>query len=360
MRGRYLIILIVMSIFLLLEAGCQEQANKQEEPGAVLTPPKQIAGPKKAETIEQAGKTGPKITFEKAAQDFGEVGPGIKRTSEFKFTNTGDSLLEITKVEGCCGVITKLDKMQYEPGESGTIKVEYSTSSVAGVMNRQLHVVSNDKTNPRAALTIKAKIVPKISYEPQRGLKILLKGEQTSCPEITITSLDGKPFAIKGFISTGNCLTADYDPSVEATKFVLQPKVDVEKLQKQMNGFVHIRLTHPENNTIAIAFNAVSRFKITPPQIVAFNAEPGKSITRKIWVLNNYEEEFEIESISSQNDIIKVRSQDAIKNGYQFILEITPPAKESEAGFTDVLLVKIKGQKELEVKCRGFYLKKKE
>ncbi len=367
MRTNSLLLLAVFFSFALLsQIACQEQAKTPTKIRVELTPsePNKVTRPivteaVKVETKEKTIETGPKITFEKDIYDFNEIGPGSKKTCDFKFTNTGDSRLEITKVEGCCGVTTKLDKMQYEPSESGIIKVEYAANTVAGIMSRQLYVLSNDKTNPRAPLTIKARIVPKISFEPQRGLRLLLKDEQLTCPEITITSLDGKPFAIKDFKSTGNCITVGYDPNQQATKFVLQPKIDMEKLRGTQNGVINISLTHPEGDSVTIPFSALPRFQVTPPQLIAFNAEPGQPIARKIWVLNNYGENFEIESTSSENGIIKVVSQDAINNGYQFMLEIMPPSDESKTRFNDVFTVNIKGGEKLEVSCRGFYLRRK-
>lgn len=365
--NRLISIIVVINCVLFLQMGCQEQAKVPTEPKVVVTAPQKVTGPEKAKPEkaepEKAKaehkpiKIGPKITFENAVYDFGEVGPGTSNTGEFKFTNTGDSLLIITDVKRCCGVITKLDKKEYKPGESGLLKVEYTSNLKAGIMSRQLYVDSNDQISPSTALTIKAVTVPKVSYEPER-LQLLLKDE-ASYPNITITSLDGKPFSINGLESTGNCITADYDPSVVATKFILQPKVDVTKLQKFLNGQIKIGLTHPETDSIIIPFSALPKFKISPPQIIAFNAEPGQPITRKIWVLNNYDETFEIESASSQNGIIKVLSQEKINNGYQFMLEIMPPAEEDKTRFDDIFNVNIKEGEKLTIICRGFYLKKK-
>jgi len=377
MRLYYLIsIIVVINCVLFLQMGCQEQAKLPKEPEAVLSAepevtlpePEQLTEPEKAEPERtepekaeakpEAVKIGPKITFENVVYDFGEIGPMTKNTGEFKFTNTGDDLLEITDVERCCGIVTQLSKKEYQPGESGTLKVEYRSSSKAGIMRRQLYVNSNDKTNPKITLTIKAETIPKVSYEPER-LQLLLKDENAGCPKITLTSLDGQSFSIKALTSTGNCITADYDPEVSATKFILQPTVDVERLQRNVNGFISISLTHPQSSSITIPFNALPRFKIAPPQMIAFNAEPGTPVTRKIWVLNNYGEDFEIESTSSQNGIIKVQSCDKVDHGYQLMLEIVPPAAEGETRFMDTFYVNIKGGQKLAVKCQGFYLRKK-
>jgi len=187
----------------------------------------------------------------------------------------------------------------------------------------------------------------------------LLKGENASCPEITLSSLDNKPFAIQQFKSTGNCITADYDPSVKATKFVLQPKVNMEKLRKGLNGNVAISLTHPGYDKVTIPFKVLQRFKTEPPSIIVFKAEPQKPITKELWILNNYDEDFEIESSSSQKDIIKVLNQEKVGNRYKFELEITPPdPKGKRKFFNDVFLVNTKSGEKLRVTCRGFYSKK--
>lgn len=356
MKRNYLTAIFICLV-LLFQVGCQKQTTKiSAESKSALMYQKNVVTPEKSEIKGQISKDGPRITFEKLVYDFNEVGPNTKNNGEFKFNNTGNSLLKISKVEGCCGVVTKLDKMQYEPGESGTIKVEYNSGMGAGVMKRQLHVVSNDMTMPSTELTITAKISPKIDYEP-KNLSLMLTDENAGCPKITISSIDNKPFSIKAFISTGDSITIDYDPSVESTKFVLIPKVNIEKLQTSPDGIIRIDLTHPGAGSIVIPFNMLSEFKITPPQIIAFNAEPGKPIARKIWIFNNYGKDFEIESVSSENNIIKVISQDKIQNGYQFMLEIVPPDAEDKTRFTDVLIVNIKGKEKLKITCNGFYLK---
>jgi hypothetical protein len=84
-----------------------------------------------------------------------------------------------------------------------------------------------------------------------------------------------------------------------------------------------------------------------------------KPITREMWVLNNYGEDFEIESTSSQEGTIKVLSQEKIENRYKLMLEITPTAgeKSRRAFFTDTLFINIKGGEKLKVICRMFIRK---
>jgi hypothetical protein len=262
--------------------------------------------------------------------------------------------LKIKEVEKCCGVVTKVDKTEYAPGESGVVEAEFQTFQKPGMYMKNIYVNSNDKTQPRLALTIKAMVVSKVSYSPKR-LRLFLEEDNAGCPKIVINSLDNQPFSITKFTSTGESITADIDSSVEATKFVLSPIVDIEKLNKNPKGRINISLTHPEENTAQITFDMLPKFSTDPSLIVAFNVAPEKPIVRKVDVLNNYGGAFEIESVSSPNNTIKVLSQKKIRDGYQLMVEMTPPASEGKTFFADVLVVKIKGGNELQVVCRVFY-----
>jgi len=355
MKRNYLISALVFSSVLLFQLGCQEQAKLAKKPTTALETAV-VGSPQKDEAA--LAKPAPKITFEKTVHDFGQIGlTSKKRVAEFKFTNTGDALLEITEVEKCCNVVTRLDKTEYAPGESGVLKIEYRSPPKAGSDRKTVYVKSNDKTSPRIALALKAKIASKVSVAPKR-LRLFLEEENAGCPKIVLSSLDNQPFAITKFKSTGGCITADVDGSVEATKFVLVPGVDMEKLNNNLKGYITISLTHPEEKEAKIPFDVLPKFRISPPLIIAFNVEPQKPILRKITVLNNYGGDFEIESASSKDNTVKVLSQKKIRSGYQFEVEITPPPAEGKMQFVDVFFVKIKGGNGLGIVCRGFYVRK--
>ncbi|MHC4175673.1 MAG: DUF1573 domain-containing protein, partial [Planctomycetota bacterium] len=297
-----------------------------------------------------------RISFEKVIHDFGKIGPATNHLCEFKFTNTGNGILKITEVGKTCGCTPfELAKTQYAPGESGTLKVKYYSDQQSGGTTKQLYVYSNDQTRPKIALTIKASIITKVDYGPKK-LELTLNEKNAGCPEITLTSLDSQPFAIRGFKSTADCITADFNPSIKATSFVLQPKVDMEKLTKALRGRIEISITHPQCNMVTSLFSMLPRFKINPRSIMVHEAKPQASTIRKIRILNNYKENFEIGTVSSKKGAIKVLSQERLHNGYELELKITPPAAKGKSRvFTDVFVVNIKGAEKLEIPCSGFY-----
>ena len=309
--------------------------------------------------VPAGSESEPRISFEVTTHDLGLVGPDTKHLCEFKFTNTGKGLLKMKRVQATCGcTVPELPKKEYAPGESGTLKVKYHSSKYPGRVTRRLYVYSNDKTKPNVELNIKAEIVKKVKFAPT-SMKLLLNKENAGCGEITLTSVDDRPFAIKRFKSTANSITADTDPSVEATKFVLKPKADIERLEQTLTGGIEISLTHPQCDMVVIPFNVLPRFKTEPASIIIFNAEADKPSRKELWVLNNYNEDFEIESTSADEDVIKVVGQEKVGNRYKLELEITPlAAVGKQKMFLDTFRVNIKGGDKLKIRCRGFYLRK--
>ncbi|MFH1717701.1 MAG: DUF1573 domain-containing protein [Planctomycetota bacterium] len=346
-------LVVTVALALLIQSGCQEQAKVPDKVRTNSAASIQGSSEQKA----RADQSAPRITFEETVYDFGEVSSSRKYTGQFKFTNTGSGVLKITDVKKCCGAVVTLDKKELAPGQSGTLKVEYGSGRRAGPVVKQLRVSSNDVTKPEVTLTIKAQIVIRVDYQPS-NINLVLNKENAGCPKITITSLDKRPFSITSFQSTGETITADVDPSVEATRFVLEPKVDLDKLQNRSSGLIAISLTHPELNRVSIQFRTKQRFQLIPSGVFLINPMPQEPNINKVSVVSNYDEYFEIESTSSENGIAKVVSQQAIAGGYRLEVEITPPAPDETRMFTDVVNVRLKGGETLEIKCYGRYITK--
>jgi hypothetical protein len=368
-------VIFVIGCLLLFQMCCQEQLEEAKGDKAAITESKPAlaeAQPQNPTTTtvavsqnqesavsqntQTANKDGPELTFENLIYDFGEVGAVTKNDCELKFKNTGTALLKITNVHAPCGcTVTNLDKKEYEPGESGVLSVAYRSGSGPGQSTKHIYVYSNDKAKPKVTLSVKAKVVLKVTHEPER-LNLLLKGENAGCPEIILTGRDNRPFSITSFKSSGDAITADFDPSVKAEKFVLKPKLNMEKLQKVLRGQVEIELTHPQCKKVSIVYDTLAEFKIDPRVIYIRDAQPQKPATRQVQIFSNYNEEVEVESASSDKGFVKVLSGEKIRNGYQYELEITPPAAASKGRvFTDVFKVVLKGGQDLRVTCYGHF-----
>lgn len=356
-RRRLISAVVITCVFVVFVGFCAAESKSAKAKPAKAAKPAEAA---------KAAVTGPSptITFEKLVHDFGEVSPKSKNTYEFKFKNTGPVVLKIQRPKTSCGcTVAKLDKLDYAPGESGTIKVTYSTGSHGGASSKTIRVPSNDKKNATVKLTVKATVVEKVKYEP-KSFRLSLKDKDFGLKPITLEAVDKQAFSIKSFKSRSDLITAEFDLEAKAEKFTLVPKVDIEKLKGLTYGAIDIELTHPDCKKVNIRFNIQKRFTISPPTLTLYDIKPEKSVPKKLWIINNYGEDFEVESTSSRSGHIKVLNHEKVKTTsggtrYKFDLEITPPASEKPQRFSDELVVKTKGGDELKVQCKGFFKRPK-
>ncbi len=317
----------------------------------------QAPAPKSAAEANAAEPNGPppKLIFEQPTHDFGSVAPGSTNPCKFKFANKGAGVLKISDVTKTCGcTVFTLDKKEYAPGEEGVIDAMYNADRGSGIRTRHLYVMSNDPVNPRIDLTIKASIAQKVVYEPA-NLEYTLKGEKAGIMDLTVRSVDDQNFAITSFGSTNDAISADFDPNKKDVKFVLKTKINMQKAGSTASGQIEINTSHPECPTIDVPFTVLARLKVDPPAINILNAEAGKATEREVWLLNNYNEEFEIASATSREGIIKVVSQEKVGTRYKFNLSVVPPPATAGKMFTDTLTITTKDGDKVEVICRGFY-----
>jgi hypothetical protein len=300
----------------------------------------------------------PKIQFDKMSHDFGRIRPGSKNNvCEFVFTNVGNANLNILGLKSSCDcarVLLENDKRQYAPGETGKIIAQYEETEV-GQAIKHIYLGSNDPVNPKAELAIKAELVAPIHYEPKK-IDLTKIDENGNCPEIIVRSLDNKPFAITGFVSKGNCITAQYNPNQKATEFVLKPKVDMNKLSANPEGAYRIALSHPECKVVSGTFYRPPRFTISPRRIVVKNANPSRTVVKKIKIISNYGEEFDVKPLLSRRGVVNVSSTQRISNGYQVTVEINPPiARNNAKKFSEQINLSLPGIDNIVVQCDGYY-----
>ena len=193
--------------------------------------------------IEKSNKvTEPKIVFDSRVYNFGNLGIKEKAECEFRFKNSGQALLKIGKIKSTCGcTVPSLSKKEYQPNEEGVIKIKYSGQSKPGSVVKHIYVSTNDKGNSKVKLTIKGKVMQLIEVTPQK-LKFSLNNENVGMAEVTIKSKDGRVFSIKGFSVSKDVIKAEFDPNAVASEFVLEPKVDMEKLKECRKGNIKINL----------------------------------------------------------------------------------------------------------------------
>ena len=98
------------------------------------------------------------IEFKESTIDYGTIEKGTNGLRVFKFSNTGNIPLVISRVKASCGcTIPKTPNKPILPGESGEIEVRYDTKRVMP-FRKTITVISN-AVNSTELLTIRGIVI---------------------------------------------------------------------------------------------------------------------------------------------------------------------------------------------------------
>lgn len=305
----------------------------------------------------QPADTGGRIKVENPIADLGVMGPNKSYTAQFKFTNIGSGKLIISKVQSTCScTVADLAKLEYAPGESGIVTATYQSSTYGGMVEKHLYILSNDSTNPRAEISLKGTVELVVVTEPLK-LQLALNKDNGGAVPILIKSKDGKPFKVLAVNCSRNVVTAQFDANAEKSEHTLQPKVDTKALKESPSGSIEIRLSHPDCSSIAVAYEALAVYDISRPRIILQNVEPGQTITRDVFIKNNYGQDISIQSVVCQNNTMKIVSQEKEGSSIKLNIEIAVPPQTNKVRryITDKLNLTMSDGEVLTIDCSGWY-----
>jgi hypothetical protein len=113
---------------------------------------------------------GPRITFDSNEYNFGRIGAGELVKHVFIVSNAGDQTLVISSVTPGCHCTTAGDWTHtIEPGQTGTIPIQFDSSTFHGNVTKPIRVASNDKLAPVRTITLQGTIWKAIEISPPRA-----------------------------------------------------------------------------------------------------------------------------------------------------------------------------------------------
>lgn len=149
---------------LVILTACKNE-NKTEVQDAILAPTESITQENMGEITDQTISTEatantefPVMDFEKTEHDFGTIAQGENVSHVFKFTNTGKTDLLIANAKGSCGcTVPEYPRTPIKPGESGEMKVTFSSAGRNGMQSKTVDITTNTALGQQQ-LVIKASI----------------------------------------------------------------------------------------------------------------------------------------------------------------------------------------------------------
>ena len=111
-------------------------------------------------TIVPAGAY-PKFTFDQEEHNFGQIRDGDVVSHTFRFTNTGEAPLIISKATAACGcTVPQWPKQPIPAGGSGEIQVQFDSSNKPGMQNKVVTITANTESKVKKLL-IRAQVNPR-------------------------------------------------------------------------------------------------------------------------------------------------------------------------------------------------------
>lgn len=167
---------------------------------------------------------GPRIVLAEPYYDFGRI-PADKIVSHnFVFTNTGDQVLKISEVRSSCGCTTATNwNREVGPGQTGILPVLFNTGGMAGLVQKNLWVLSNDPEQPSSMILFTATVWKLIDAIPSVATFTFGADFQTNETRIVrLVSNLSEPVILSEPICTNNSFKTKLTTIVPGKEFELE------------------------------------------------------------------------------------------------------------------------------------------
>jgi hypothetical protein len=167
---------------------------------APQSPPPAPASPA---ALPQLDRQGPRIQFGATNYDFGKIKAGELVKHVYTFTNTGDEPLEINAVRPGCGCTTATEwTHKVEPGQGGTIALQFDSTKFSGPVHKLVTVTSNDKQQPNVNLQLSGTVWKE--YEIIPPYPVLTVGPEATNASVNVRVISNleEPVAISACTSS--------------------------------------------------------------------------------------------------------------------------------------------------------------
>ncbi len=271
---------------------------------------------------------GPRIYFHEPVYDYGTVVVGAVIKHVFTFTNTGNQTLVIEEVKSTCGCTAAgAWSRKTEPGNSGTIPVEFHTGHFNGPTAKPVTVICNDTNQAGVTLELKGIVWHPIDVVPAAAaFSGVLETPTNMYRTIHITNREDQPLILSEPKSNQRAIAAEITTNVPGRSYDLTVKL-VPPLGAG-NVFGEVSMNTSSSNMPALT---VSVWAIAQPAVMVLPAQvqlpPGpftNQLTRSVSVRNNGPTPLELSDLS-----ISAKGVDAklyeLQKGQNFTVMLTFP-----------------------------------
>ncbi len=202
----------------------------------------------------------PHLQAETALFNFGRVAEGSKTEHTFRFQNTGDTPLIISKVRSSCGCTAALlSAKELAPGEWGELKTTFNSKGFQGSVTKTIVVYSNDPDQQKARFRLQGEVQKELLVSPRRLQFSAIKDKAPFAATINLRNDGTSNIFLSDLKTTSEELQAELSSSQlapgESVQIAIRLAPDTDK--SRFAGYVTLRTSSPRAPTLRIPVTAV-------------------------------------------------------------------------------------------------------
>ena len=190
---------------------------------------------------------------------------------DFIFTNTGEGLLEVTDVHPGCGCTTAGSwSRKVEPGQTGTIPIQFNAGGYSGAVTKGITVTCNDKSHPTVMLQIKGTIWKPVDAIPQYAIfNGTAEALASATSVIRIINNEDPPLTVSAPESNNKIFAAELRTNQPGKEFEVVIRIAGTLDAPRTQGLITVKTSSTNEPTINITTLASLQPTLvaTPPQI---------------------------------------------------------------------------------------------
>lgn len=316
---------------------------------------------------DQGDATAPRAVVPETVKDFGTVRRGDRLAHRFVIRNEGNAVLEITEVKPACGCTVADFDRTIAPGESGEIRAEVDTTSFRGPIAKSVQVFTNDTTNPKVNLVIKASIRAAVEAHPGYSRFVAVEGESAQSSSQIIWSPDREDFNVLSVDSPYRFVTVSHHEAasgerrsgVSGRQWTVDIALSANAPIGPLADFVVVHTDHPEQETLRIPISGFVRPVLTvTPRIADFGrrdlSEPQQA---SLEIKNLSSGDVTLEEATTDLDGLEAEIE-AVEEGRRYTVVLTLKPGVAKGPFEGTLTINTSSDRQpvLEVSVKGVVL----
>jgi hypothetical protein len=243
-----------------------------------------------ADAISSTNAVGPRMQFATPSYDFGRVKAGELVKYTYVFTNTGDRVLMLTGVQPGCHCTTAGDwTKQVEPGQTGSIPIQFDTVGNNGTVIRQVTVTCNVPKQPYTLLQLRGSVYRPIDFNPPMALLNLPPDGETASVVVNITNNTDEPLMLSDPQINNRIFSALLTTNTPGKAFQLTVAVIPPVPMGYVPGQISFRTgwTNPAVVTLPVGASVQPAIMIIPSYLTLAAGPLANAVTNSVMIRNN-------------------------------------------------------------------------